>query len=87
MKLSRWSCALHGNSRRVESPWPTLMKCARIELPIGLLAAAGVDRGIVEKGANMLGVDVDRLIAEVIAAMRPRAAELGLAGAGPASRT
>ena len=47
--------------------------------------AAGVDRGTIEKGAAMLGVEVDWLIAEVIAAMRARAAELGLAGIGPAT--
>ncbi len=46
--------------------------------------AAGVDRGVIEKGAGMLGVPVDALIADVIAAMRPVARELGLAGPGAA---
>jgi predicted hydrolase (HD superfamily) len=42
--------------------------------------AAGVDRSVIERGAAMLGVELDTLIAEVIAALRPVAAELGLAG-------
>jgi predicted hydrolase (HD superfamily) len=43
--------------------------------------AAGVDRGVIEKGAAMLNLPVEELIAEVIAAMKPVAAQLGLAGA------
>jgi predicted hydrolase (HD superfamily) len=42
--------------------------------------AAGVDRAVIEKGAAMLGVELPAFIEEVIAAMRPVAAELGLAG-------
>jgi putative nucleotidyltransferase with HDIG domain len=42
--------------------------------------AAGVDRSVIEKGAAMLGVSVDDLIADVIAGMQEKAAELGLAG-------
>jgi putative nucleotidyltransferase with HDIG domain len=45
--------------------------------------AAGVDRALIERGAKMLGVEVDALIAKVITAMRPRARELGLAGTAP----
>jgi predicted hydrolase (HD superfamily) len=43
--------------------------------------AAGVDRNVIERGAAMLGVELDTLIAEVIAALRPVADTLGLAGA------
>jgi predicted hydrolase (HD superfamily) len=42
--------------------------------------AAGVDRAVIEKGAAMLGVELAAFIEEVIAAMKPVAAELGLAG-------
>jgi putative nucleotidyltransferase with HDIG domain len=42
--------------------------------------AAGVDRGVIEKGAGLLNLPVEELIAETIAAMRPVAAQLGLAG-------
>ncbi len=42
--------------------------------------AAGVDRSVIERGAAMLGVALDDLIAEVIDAMRPLAPEIGLAG-------
>jgi len=42
--------------------------------------AAGVDRTVIEKGAAMLGVSVDDLIAQTIEAMRPVAKDLGLAG-------
>jgi predicted hydrolase (HD superfamily) len=42
--------------------------------------AAGVDRGVIEKGAALLGVELDVLIGETILAMRPVAAEIGLAG-------
>lgn len=43
--------------------------------------AAGVDRSVIERGVAMLGVTVDDLIADVIAAMRSVAGDLGLAGA------
>ncbi len=42
--------------------------------------AAGVDRGTIEKGALMLGMELDELITETLAAMRDIAAEVGLAG-------
>lgn len=42
--------------------------------------AAGVDRGVIEKGAAMLGMSIDDLIADAIAALRQSARELGLAG-------
>jgi putative nucleotidyltransferase with HDIG domain len=42
--------------------------------------AAGVDRGVIEAGARRLGLELEALIAEVIAGMQPVAAELGLAG-------
>jgi putative nucleotidyltransferase with HDIG domain len=46
--------------------------------------AAGVDRSIIEKGAAMLGVDLNDLIAETILGMRAVAEEIGLKGT-PAS--
>jgi len=42
--------------------------------------AAGVDRGIIEKGAEMLGVELSELITDVIEGMKPIAGELDLAG-------
>ena len=42
--------------------------------------AAGVDRGIIERGAEMLSVEVGDLIAEAIVAMREVADEIGLRG-------
>jgi len=42
--------------------------------------AAGVDRGIIERGAAMLGMEVTELITETIAGMRTVADEIGLAG-------
>jgi predicted hydrolase (HD superfamily) len=42
--------------------------------------AAGVSREVVEKGAVMLGLSLDDLIAETILAMRAAAPELGLKG-------
>jgi len=42
--------------------------------------AAGVDRQIVKKGALMLGMELDELIAEVIEAMKARAQECGVKG-------
>jgi putative nucleotidyltransferase with HDIG domain len=46
--------------------------------------AAGVNRSIIEKGAAMLGVDLNDLIAETILGMRAVAEEIGLKGT-PAS--
>lgn len=43
--------------------------------------AAGVNREVVAKGAALLGLELDALVAEVIAALRPVAAETGLKGA------
>ncbi|MBW2454427.1 MAG: hydrolase [Deltaproteobacteria bacterium] len=44
--------------------------------------AAGVDRSVIERGAEMLGVEIADLINDVIAAMREVAGEIGLAGEG-----
>lgn len=40
--------------------------------------AAGVDRAVIEKGANMLGVSLDELITDCIFGMRTVAKEIGL---------
>ena len=42
--------------------------------------AAGADREVIQKGADMLGVTLDELFADVIAGMREVAAAIGLAG-------
>lgn len=42
--------------------------------------AAGVNRSVIEKGAALLGVELDDLIGETILALRPASAEIGLAG-------
>jgi predicted hydrolase (HD superfamily) len=42
--------------------------------------AAGVDRSVIEKGAAMLGVSLDELIADCIMGMRTVAEEIGLKG-------
>lgn len=42
--------------------------------------AAGVDRGIVEKGAEMLGMPVDDLLWETILGMREYSEQIGLKG-------
>ena len=42
--------------------------------------AAGVDRGVIQKGAEMLGMELSDLITEVIAGMRTVADQIGLAG-------
>ncbi len=42
--------------------------------------AAGVDRSVIEKGAEMLGVDLTELITDTIMGMREVAAEIGLDG-------
>lgn len=47
--------------------------------------AAGVDRGVIEKGAAMLGVDLNDLISDTIMGMRDVAEEIGLYG-NPAPR-
>ena len=40
--------------------------------------AAGIDRGVIEEGAHMLGMELDRVIGETIEGMRPIGEELGL---------
>lgn len=40
--------------------------------------AAGANRAVMTKGAEMLGVSIDELIADVIAGMRTVADEIGL---------
>jgi predicted hydrolase (HD superfamily) len=42
--------------------------------------AAGVDRGVIEKGAQMLGMSLDELINDCIMGMRVVADEIGLKG-------
>ena len=42
--------------------------------------AAGVDRSVIEKGAGMLGVSIEELIADCIMGMRVVAEEIGLKG-------
>ncbi len=42
--------------------------------------AAGVNREVIEKGAAMLGVDLNQLIEDAIAGMREAAEEIGLKG-------
>lgn len=42
--------------------------------------AAGVDRSIIEKGAQMLGVEITELITDTIMGMREVAEEIGLKG-------
>ena len=42
--------------------------------------AAGVDRSVIEKGAAMMGVELDALVADTIEGMRTVAAEIGLEG-------
>ncbi len=42
--------------------------------------AAGVNRSVIEKGAAMLGVPLERLVADTIDGMRTAAAEIGLKG-------
>lgn len=43
--------------------------------------AAGVDRSVIEKGAEMLGMEIGDLIADTIMGMREVAEEIGLKGA------
>jgi predicted hydrolase (HD superfamily) len=42
--------------------------------------AAGVNREVIEKGAEMLGVELGELITDVIMGMREVADEIGLRG-------
>ena len=42
--------------------------------------AAGVDRSIIEKGAQMLGMELSDIIADTIAGMQEVAEEIGLKG-------
>ena len=42
--------------------------------------AAGVDRSIIQKGADMLGVELGDLIRDTIMGMREVAVEIGLKG-------
>ncbi|HEY9054015.1 MAG TPA: HD domain-containing protein [Rectinemataceae bacterium] len=42
--------------------------------------AAGVDRSVIEKGAQMLGIGLDDLIGETILALRKIAGDIGLKG-------
>ncbi len=44
--------------------------------------AAGVDRSVIEKGAAMLGVPLDALVADTIEGMRTVAGAIGLGGVG-----
>jgi predicted hydrolase (HD superfamily) len=45
--------------------------------------AAGVDRSIIENGAERLGMELGELIEETIAGMRDVAAAIGLEGEAP----
>ena len=47
--------------------------------------AAGVDRSVIEKGAEMLGVSLDDLITDCIMGMRTVANEIGLGGIAAAN--
>ena len=47
--------------------------------------AAGVDRSVIEKGAEMLGVSLDDLITDCIMGMRTGANEIGLGGIAAAN--
>lgn len=47
--------------------------------------AAGVDRSIIERGAAMIEMELDELIAETILAMREVASDIGLAGEATSS--
>jgi predicted hydrolase (HD superfamily) len=45
--------------------------------------AAGVNREVIEKGAALLGVDLQELIGDAIGGMREAAGPIGLAGGAP----
>jgi putative nucleotidyltransferase with HDIG domain len=47
--------------------------------------AAGVDRAIIERGAGLVGMPLDELIAEAIAGLRGVAVEIGLGGSSAGS--
>jgi len=47
--------------------------------------AAGVDRSVIEKGAEMLGVGLDELITDCIMGMREVAEDIGLKGTVPSA--
>jgi putative nucleotidyltransferase with HDIG domain len=47
--------------------------------------AAGVDRSVIEKGAEMLGIKLDELITDCIMGMREVAEEIGLKGTVPSA--
>ena len=49
-------------------------------MEMALYDAAGVNRNEVAQGAELLGLDLDRHIANVIEALRPIAPQLGLRG-------
>ena len=49
--------------------------------------AAGVDRSVIEKGAEMLGISLDELIRDCIMGMRTVAKEIGLGGPPADTRT
>ena len=42
--------------------------------------AAGVDRSVIQKGADMLGIEIGELITDTIEGMKQVAAQIGLAG-------
>jgi putative nucleotidyltransferase with HDIG domain len=42
--------------------------------------AAKIDRGVIQKGADMLGISLEELVQECILGLRPVAAEIGLKG-------
>jgi predicted hydrolase (HD superfamily) len=42
--------------------------------------AAGVKREVIEKGAGLLGISLDELIADTIEGMKPVAEQIGLKG-------
>ena len=42
--------------------------------------AAKIDRSVIQRGADMLGIPLEELVQETILALRPVAAEIGLKG-------
>lgn len=73
------ACALVRPSKSVNDLEPSSVKKKMKDKAF----ARGVNRDDVTRGAAELGVELDAHIAVVIAAMRERAASLGLAGAAP----
>ena len=67
------------------APCETACRRGTLDEPISIRTlkrfAAGVDRSVIERGAEMLGLSIDDLIAGTIAGMREVAADIGLAGA------